>query len=265
VGNDFALYAQATDPDSHEVHFEWKNAAGTVVATSQSFYPGQLNPGTYEFTVTAFDGRGGSASDSTTLTVTAYKEINIYAAALAWPVAGAWRVVDDATAAGGQRLEHPDAGAAKVTAPAADPVNYFEVSFLADPTQTYKLWVRERAERNAWSNDSVFVQFSGAADISGQPAWQIGSTDALAINLEECSGCGLSGWGWEDDGWGAVNRNGTLMRFPGGGWQTIRVQTREDGVSIDQIVLSSDKYLTMRPGAAKNDTTILPPTVNEGD
>jgi hypothetical protein len=63
--------------------------------------------------------------------------------------------------------------------------------------------------------------------------------------------------GWEDDGWGAVNRNGVTLRFPGGGFQRIIVQTREDGVSIDQIVLSSEKYLTKRPGAAKNDSTIL--------
>jgi hypothetical protein len=47
------------------------------------------------------------------------------------------------------------------------------------------------------------------------------------------------------------------VRFPEGGYQQIRIQTREDGVSIDQIVLSAEKYLTTRPGAAKNDLTIL--------
>ena len=80
------------------------------------------------------------------------------------------------------------------------------------------------------------------------------------MNLEECSGCGESGWGWEDDGWGAVNRNGVTLRFPDGGGQSIVIQQREDGVSIDQIVLSSEKYLTTRPGTAKNDQTILPRT-----
>jgi hypothetical protein len=70
----------------------------------------------------------------------------------------------------------------------------------------------------------------------------------------------VSGWGWEDDGWGAVNTNGVLLRFPQGGAQSIVIQTREDGVSVDHVVLSSQKYLTARPGAAKNDTTILPQT-----
>jgi hypothetical protein len=33
---------------------------------------------------------------------------------------------------------------------------------------------------------------------------------------------------------------------------------REDGVSVDQIVLSAVKYRTSRPGTAKNDTVIVP-------
>jgi hypothetical protein len=41
----------------------------------------------------------------------------------------------------------------------------------------------------------------------------------------------------------------------------IRIQTREDGVSIDQVVLSSNRFAATRPGAAKNDTTILPITL----
>ena len=48
------------------------------------------------------------------------------------------------------------------------------------------------------------------------------------------------------------------VRFPEGGYQRIVIQTREDGVSIDQVVLSSERYLTTRPGPAKNDNTILP-------
>jgi hypothetical protein len=70
----------------------------------------------------------------------------------------------------------------------------------------------------------------------------------------------VSGWGWEDDGWGAAGRNGVTLRFPDGGRQDILIQTREDGVSVDQVVLSAEKYLAARPGLAKNDRTILPRT-----
>jgi hypothetical protein len=262
--DDFTLDARGFDPDLHELTYEWRNAAGDVVGSTWDFWPGLLTPGTYEFTVTAYDGRGGSASDTMTLTVLPYQEIVIHPAWTAW-TQGNWQVVPDAGAADGARLYNPDRGAAKVSAPAANPKDYFEVSFVADPTQTYKLWIRGKAERDHWSNDSAYLQFSGAVDAAGNPAWRIGTRSALTFSLEECAGCGVAGWGWEDDGWGAVNQNGTTLRFPDGGWQTIRVQTREDGLSIDQIVLSSGQYVSTRPGAAKNDATILDSTTPSDD
>jgi acid phosphatase len=77
------------------------------------------------------------------------------------------------------------------------------------------------------------------------------------MNLEECSGCGIQGWGWQDNGWG-VGVLGPQIFFQTTGQQTLRVQVREDGLSIDQIVLSPTTYLNSSPGASKNDTTILP-------
>jgi hypothetical protein len=38
----------------------------------------------------------------------------------------------------------------------------------------------------------------------------------------------------------------------------MRIQTREDGVLIDQIVLSATRYAASPPGAASNDATIVP-------
>ena len=171
-----------------------------------------------------------------------------------------WSVVDDRSAAGGQRVYDPNLGKPKVTAPLPDPTSFLWLRFVPDPTQTYKLWIRLKADSNSWANDSVWVQFSNATDLSGTPKYRVGTTSGLAVSLEECSNCGVAGWGWEDDGWGALNKNGELLRFaqpadPGG--QYLLIQTREDGVSIDQVVLSAEKYLTTRPGAAKNDATIL--------
>jgi hypothetical protein len=67
----------------------------------------------------------------------------------------------------------------------------------------------------------------------------------------------VAGWGWEDNGYGA-GVLGPLIYFATSGPQTVRIQTREDGLSIDQIVLSPGTYLSSAPGAAKNDTTIVP-------
>ncbi|MCA1563493.1 MAG: hypothetical protein LC804_25655, partial [Acidobacteria bacterium] len=63
--------------------------------------------------------------------------------------------------------------------------------------------------------------------------------------------------GWQDNGYGA-GVLGPEIYFAGSGLQTLRIQTREDGLSIDQIVISRGTYLSRRPGALRNDTTILP-------
>jgi hypothetical protein len=212
-------------------------------------------PGTYTFTVTVRDGRGGESSDTLRVTIAPKPEIVIYTSS-AWEAVRPWTVVFDPTAAPVGRLYYPNFGGPKTAAPEAAPAAYADLYFNADPTQTYKLWVRLKADGNSWANDSIWMQFDSAVASDGK-TYAIGTTSGLAINLEECSGCGVSGWGWEDDGWGAVNRNGVTLRFPEGGRRRIRIQVREDGVSIDQIVLSAVKYRTTRPGTAKNDTVIV--------
>jgi hypothetical protein len=51
---------------------------------------------------------------------------------------------------------------------------------------------------------------------------------------------------------------GPLIYFASEGVQTVRFQVREDGITIDQIVLSPDTYVNQAPGALKLDTVILP-------
>ena len=170
---------------------------------------------------------------------------------------GAWIREANASAAGQIALHNPDSGAAKVTTASSSPANYFDITFNANAGTAYRLWIRGRADGDYWSNDSVFIQFSGSVDSSGSAVYRTGTTSAMEVNLEDCSGCGLSGWGWQDNGWG-VGVLGPLVYFQSTGTQTLRVQTREDGFSIDQIVLSPSNYLVSSPGALKNDGVILP-------
>ncbi len=172
---------------------------------------------------------------------------------------GNWQVASDTTAAGGARLANLDFGAAKITSPSATPASYFEMSFQAQAATPYHLWIRGKAQNDSPYNDSVFIQFSDSSGSSGAPLYRIGTTSATTINLEDDLGVGLSGWGWQDNGWG-VGVMGDNIYFAAGGTHTLRVQVREDGLSIDQIVLSPATYLNASPGALKNDTTILPKT-----
>jgi hypothetical protein len=171
-------------------------------------------------------------------------------------VVGNWQIFSDTAAAGGARIASLDLlgdRSLKVGNAAAD---YFEMTFDAEAGRGYRLWVRGKAEGNQPANDAVWVQFSGTVDGSGAPIYRTGSSSAATISLEDCSRCGLDGWGWQDTGYGA-NVLGPVLYFAKTGPQTIRVLVRDDGFSIDQIVLSPSAYLTNAPGALKRDATVL--------
>lgn len=172
-------------------------------------------------------------------------------------VSGNWRVAADPTAAGGAAMWHPDAGASR-TGPSATPAHYFDVIAHVESARDYRIWMRGRADNDRRDNDSVWVQFSAAVSPKGKPIYGIGTTTATPITVADCSTCHPSGWGWQDNGIGATpGLLGVPIRFATTGLQTIRVQTREDGIAIDQIVLSPSLYLSAAPGQATNDATIL--------
>jgi endonuclease/exonuclease/phosphatase family metal-dependent hydrolase len=169
-------------------------------------------------------------------------------------VAGNWQLVADVTAASGARMWNPNRRAAKLNTALATPDDYFGLTFTAEAGRAYRLWLRGNAEGNAWSNDSVHVQFSGSVNAAGAAAYRIGTTASTVVSIEEGGGHGLSDWGWQDNGYDGL---GPLVYFATTGAQTIRIQRREDGTSIDQVVLSADTHLTAAPGASKSDTTTL--------
>jgi hypothetical protein len=221
--------------------------AGVAIAAVPHDRQGTLRPQGAAYDVGAFELAAPDAPGDPA-------DIVIHAAS-ATTVHGAWQLTPDATAASGARLWHPDANTS--SAAQAQPMHYFEVTVWAEANKEYRLWLRGKADKNWYRSDAVWVQFSSSIKPTGTPTFRIGTTSAVLVNIEDCPGCGLSGWGWQDTQSG-LNVLGPLVRFATTGPQTIRVQTKEDGVSIDQIVLSSATYLTAAPGATKNDTTILP-------
>ena len=148
-------------------------------------------------------------------------------------VKGTWSLVPDATAADGSRMWNPNKSAQKIDKPLANPANYFEIPFQAEAGVAYHLWLRGKADRNKRVNDAVMVQFSGSVDKAGTPKYRLGTTSATDVNLADCNGCrDLSGWGWQDNGWG-VNVMGRNIYFEQSGAQTIRVQVKQDEVFLD--------------------------------
>ena len=55
-----------------------------------------------------------------------------------------------------------------------------------------------------------------------------------------------------------TERKKPTVTFSTSGLHTMRVQVREDGVQLDQIVLSPSRYLHSAPGPATRDSAIVP-------
>jgi hypothetical protein len=172
----------------------------------------------------------------------------VLTAAQATRIAGDYQWRADATAAGGTALWNPNRAAPTIRTALSSPATFAEFTFAVDAGTPYYVWLRGRAEWNDPANDSVHVQFTNVAEAL------IGTTSSLAIVLEEGALAGLDGWGWQDRGYGA-GVVGAPIVFSTGGTQTLRLQPREDGFLIDQIVISPSR--TSAPGATKRDTTIL--------
>ncbi len=164
-------------------------------------------------------------------------------------IGGRWAVQSDSTAFNSRSVRHADAGLAKITTAYGSPTHYFEMRFEAQANTAYRLWVHGRADSDYWANDSVHVQFSDSVTSGGSAVYRIGTTSSTEVNIEECNGCGLSGWDWQDNGYGA-NVLGQKIYFATTGTHTIRVQTREDGLAVDRILLSPTTYMSSPPGGS---------------
>ncbi|MGE0451288.1 MAG: carbohydrate-binding protein [Vicinamibacterales bacterium] len=183
------------------------------------------------------------------------EEVVVYASD-ASAVQGSWVSTADGSAAGGRKLSSPDRGLAATTTAQAAPRDYFEASVPVDANTPYHVWLRLRAGGDSKWNDSAWVQFDAAIDGAGAPLYRIGTTSGLLLNLEPCNACGTAGWGWVDGAYWLAQTS--TVRFSSGGTHTIRVQVREDGVEVDQIVLSPSAWLSSAPGQARGDSTIVP-------
>src|SRR5262249_54398366 len=79
---------------------------------------------------------------------------------------------------------------------------------------------------------------------------------AVNVNLWTCATCNSVGWGWQRNAYWLPDTGDVW--FENSGQHTLRVQVREDGAEIDQIVLSPVTYGTNPPGPVSNDNTIVP-------
>jgi hypothetical protein len=153
------------------------------------------------------------------------------------------------------KLTTADNGVAITPAPLAAPTDYVDVVFNAEANRPYRLWLRTLSLNDSKWNDSLWVQFSDAM-VSGSPIYRINTTSGLLVNLATSSDVsGLRDWGWQNDAYWLSQP--TAFTFPTSGIHTIRIQVREDGIQLDQIVLSPDTYMGRAPGPVSGDSTFV--------
>jgi hypothetical protein len=183
-------------------------------------------------------------------------EVVIYASDVpASAVRGAWSIGAAAGSPNNVALVSTDTGFAALDAPLASPAHYVDIGFAAEAGTPYRIWLRLKALNNNKLNDAVWVQFSDAR-VNGAPVYAIGSTSGLLVNLATSStATSLNNWGWQNRAYWLSQP--TTVTFASSGTHTMRIQLREDGVSLDQVVLSPSRYLASAPGGATNDTTIV--------
>jgi hypothetical protein len=233
----------------------WTTVGSATVAMGAQVYIGTSVAGARDgvWTTASFDHvsvTGGSPPPTPSTVVIRAGEIT--------RIVGNWTRVTDQTAAGTSALYNTNLGAAKIATALTNPAHYFTATFSADAGVPYHLWIRMKALNNLYTNDSIHVQLSDSVDAANAPLYQIGSTGADSsgqVVLQESDNGIISGWGWADQGWNGAGRH---IYFRTSGQHTVEIQQREEGITIDQIVLSPDTFLTVAPGSQHDDTTIVP-------
>lgn len=253
----------STGATSYDVNFGAVNPPPRV-STGQagaSYAPPALaNSTTYFWQIAARNSAGTTIGAMWSFTTAAAgqtpDDVVIYAADV--PPAGlhgAWTIVGDPTAAGGSKLATPDNGVANTANASAAPIDYVDIPFTANAGTSYAIWLRLQAVANSKFNDSIYVQFSDALN-GATPIYPLNSTQGLFVNLAtDGAASSLDGWGWQNGAYWLAQA--TTVSFATTGTHTLRIQTREDGVQVDQIVLSPSRYRTLAPGPVGGDHTIV--------
>lgn len=240
----------------------WTPVGTTTVALGSTIYAGvvvcshtttTLNTSVFD-QVTVSAGSGGGPPPPPP--PPAATDVVIYASDIpAAALHGAWSLGADAGSPGSVALVSTDTGFAATNAPLANPAHYVDVTFNAEAGTPYRIWLRLKALNDSKYNDAVWVQFSDAR-AGGSPAYPLNSTSGLLVNLATTSGAdSLDNWGWQNGAYWLSQA--TAVTFASSGAHTMRIQLREDGVRLDQIVLSPSRFFTSAPGGPTNDSTIV--------
>ncbi len=145
----------------------------------------------------------------------------------------------------------PDTGVNASNGPVLMPALYLDYCINFSTAGTYYFWVRGATGDSRGGGNSLHIALDGAnPDLS--------SGNRIGNNINDWSGmCGLpQSWGWVSTAEGSRGR--ASVNVPSAGLHTFRLWFREDGLRIDQFVLTTDPAFNL--GACQAPLAATPPS-----
>jgi hypothetical protein len=153
-----------------------------------------------------------------------------------------WSKISDANAAGGYALKN----AVVYASVEASPSDYVQATFTANAGTTYYVWVRGKGDAyQDWYSDAIWVQFDKSTDTGGTAVYRIGTTNGAPYNGYAF----FTAYNWLGGDAQNVNNNITplTIKFSSSGTQTIRIQSKQQPMRIDEVWISPTQSTRPNP------------------
>ena len=117
---------------------------------------------------------------------------------------GTWQVEQDPHGGGRREMRQPNAGAAKLASASATPANYFELTLLRRSGQRLSALAARQGRQQQLGERFGLRAVRQLGDERRQP--RLADRHDLGDRSQPrgLHGCGVSSWGWQDNGWGAT-------------------------------------------------------------
>lgn len=153
-----------------------------------------------------------------------------------------WSKLSDSNAVGGYALKSSNVYASVQ----ASPSDYVQATFTANAGTTYYVWARGKGDiYQEWYSDAFWVQFDKSTDTAGTAVYRIGTTDGYQYNGYAY----FTAYNWL--GGDAQNTNIDVapltIKFTTTGTQTIRIQSRQQPMRIDEVWVSPTQSTRPNP------------------
>lgn len=222
--------AESSDPDGEITKYSWAYN-GLQIATTPTIDV-QLQLGTYMYVLTVSDNDGATNTDTININVFNNNSVEIWLEAECAEVGENWDIIDDDEASNVKGLS-VKAGVQSTAEASANTADLLVYNFHVAENGTYKVWGRVKAP--TYDDDSFWIR----VDNGEWTNW-----NGLAVKTN---------WEWAAVFAGSADNHITYALDTG--WHTLSVCFREDGASIDKLLIANTGIIPDGMGADATNCT----------